>query len=57
MTLEFEEAVFGTKKKSQFVKDVTCHTCNSDGAKPGTSKKHVVIVMGQVTCQLSKIQF
>ena len=37
MTLEFEEAVFGTKKIS-IRKDVTCHTCNGDGAKPGTSK-------------------
>ncbi|WP_180522088.1 molecular chaperone DnaJ [Staphylococcus haemolyticus] len=39
MTLEFEEAVFGTKKEISIRKDVTCHTCNGDGAKPGTSKK------------------
>lgn len=39
MTITFEEAVFGTKKEISIKKDVTCHTCNGDGAKPGTSKK------------------
>jgi molecular chaperone DnaJ len=39
MTLEFDEAVFGTKKEISIRKDVTCHTCHGDGAKPGTSHR------------------
>ncbi|MBI5975759.1 molecular chaperone DnaJ [Staphylococcus canis] len=39
MTVTFEEAVFGTEKEISIRKEVTCHTCNGDGAKPGT-KKH-----------------
>lgn len=39
MTVTFEEAVFGTSKEISIRKDVTCHTCDGEGAKPGTKKK------------------
>ena len=39
MTITFDEAVFGGKKEISIRKDVTCHTCNGEGAKPGTNKK------------------
>ena len=39
MTVTFDEAVFGTEKEISIRKDVTCHTCDGEGAKPGTSKK------------------
>lgn len=39
MTVTFEEAVFGTEKEISIRKDVTCHTCDGEGAKPGTKKK------------------
>lgn len=51
MTVTFEEAVFGTNKEITVRKDVTCHTCDGDGAKPGTKRKHVLIVKGQAMSQ------
>ncbi|QHW37097.1 molecular chaperone DnaJ [Staphylococcus ursi] len=39
MTVTFDEAVFGTKKEISIRKEVTCHTCDGEGAKPGTKKK------------------
>ncbi len=45
MTLTFEEAVFGTTKEISIRKDVTCETCHGDGAKPGTSKKILVVTV------------
>ncbi|UXR68639.1 MULTISPECIES: molecular chaperone DnaJ [unclassified Staphylococcus] len=39
MTVSFEEAIFGTKKEISVRKEVVCHTCDGEGAKPGT-KKH-----------------
>ncbi|MBM0867996.1 molecular chaperone DnaJ [Staphylococcus auricularis] len=39
MTITFDEAVFGAKKDITIRKDVKCHTCNGNGAKPGTKKK------------------
>ena len=47
MTVNFEEAVFGTNKEISIRKDVTCHTCDGEGAKPGTKKKRVITVMVQ----------
>lgn len=56
MTITFDEAVFGGKKEISIRKDVTCHTCDGEGAKPGTKKKHVAIVTEQVLFQLNKIR-
>ena len=38
MTVTFDEAVFGAEKEISIRKDVTCHTCDGEGAKPGTNK-------------------
>ncbi len=35
--IDFEEAVFGCKKKISVTKQDTCETCKGTGAKPGTS--------------------
>ncbi|MCL2436838.1 MAG: molecular chaperone DnaJ [Clostridiales bacterium] len=42
ITITFEEAAFGTKKKITLNKYVKCEPCNGSGAAPGSSK---------VTCQ------
>jgi len=34
--LEFEEAIFGVEKDIKYNREETCHTCNGNGAKPGT---------------------
>lgn len=39
MTIDFEEAAFGTKKQIRLTKNVKCKTCGGTGATPGTSKK------------------
>lgn len=39
LTIEFEEAVFGTTKTINIKKEVSCHTCDGSGSKPGTSKR------------------
>lgn len=39
MTIDFEEAAFGTKKQIRLSKLVKCKTCEGSGAAPGTSKK------------------
>lgn len=39
MTIDFEEAAFGTKKQIRLTKNVQCKTCQGTGAAPGTSKK------------------
>lgn len=36
MVLDFEEAVFGKESEITIPRDETCHTCDGDGAKPGT---------------------
>ncbi len=36
LTLEFEEAVFGTEKEVQVTRNEVCHTCQGTGAAPGT---------------------
>lgn len=38
ITIDFEEAAFGTKKEISITKYVKCSTCNGEGAAPGTSK-------------------
>jgi molecular chaperone DnaJ len=55
MTVTFDEAVFGTEKEISIRKDVTCHTCDGEGAKPGSKKRLVIIVMALGMCQLNKI--
>ncbi|MGT2837327.1 molecular chaperone DnaJ [Streptococcus macacae] len=37
VNLKFEEAIFGTEKEVHYNREVTCHTCDGSGAKPGTS--------------------
>ena len=39
LTIDFEEAAFGTKKQIRINKFVKCKTCDGSGAAPGTSKK------------------
>ncbi len=36
VTIEFEEAVFGTEKEIEIDRHETCPTCNGSGAAPGT---------------------
>ncbi|MGE5620149.1 MAG: molecular chaperone DnaJ [Sphingomonadaceae bacterium] len=36
MTLEFEEAVFGTEKELEVPRMEVCHVCSGSGAEPGT---------------------
>ena len=38
MTITFDEAVFGAKKKIRLTKNVQCSDCHGTGAKNGTSK-------------------
>lgn len=47
VTLEFEEAVFGCDKEIQVTVSEGCETCNSTGAKPGTSKETCPTCNGQ----------
>jgi molecular chaperone DnaJ len=37
LTISFEEAAFGVKKRIKVVKSETCPTCQGSGAKPGTA--------------------
>jgi len=39
ITIDFDEAAFGTKKTVELYKSVTCDTCKGNGAKPGTPIK------------------
>lgn len=39
ITIEFEEAAFGTKKEVSVTKLVKCKTCSGEGTAPGTSKR------------------
>ncbi|NAB27129.1 molecular chaperone DnaJ [Enterococcus durans] len=34
--LSFEEAIFGVEKEIKYNREEVCHTCNGNGAKPGT---------------------
>jgi len=37
LTIEFNEAVFGTEKEISLKKNVQCHRCSGSGAEPGTT--------------------
>jgi molecular chaperone DnaJ len=37
MTLDFEDAVFGTEREIEVPRQETCNTCNGNGVEPGTS--------------------
>jgi molecular chaperone DnaJ len=37
LSLEFEEAIFGTEKEIEVPRHETCPTCSGNGAEPGTS--------------------
>ncbi len=39
MTITFEEAAFGCKKKIRLTKNIKCTKCKGTGASPGSSKK------------------
>ncbi len=39
ITIDFEEAVFGTKKEIEVERYVVCDVCHGSGAKPGTSPR------------------
>lgn len=54
ITISFEEAAFGTSRKIEINKYVSCPTCKGEGAKPGTSKKTCPNCNG--TGQVTKIQ-
>lgn len=38
LTIEFEEAIFGTDKEISFDRDAHCSPCQGTGAKPGTER-------------------
>lgn len=38
MTINFDEAIFGSTKTIKIKKEVSCDVCDGNGAKPGTSK-------------------
>ena len=46
LTITFEEAYFGTKKKIKLNKYVKCKDCNGTGAKAGTGKKTCPVCNG-----------
>ena len=54
ITITFEEAAFGTTKKIEINKYVSCPTCKGEGTKPGTSKKTCPQCNG--TGQTSRVQ-
>ena len=47
ITVTFEEAAFGVKKKVSLNKRSECETCSGDGCKPGTSKKSCAACAGR----------
>ncbi len=47
LTLEFREAVFGTEKKVELYKTVTCEHCKGNGAEPGSAIKTCETCGGQ----------
>ena len=58
MTITFEEAAFGCKKKIRLTKDIKCKTCGGDGAAPGSGKKTCPTCGGSGTVtQMQKTPF
>ncbi len=47
LTLTFEEAVFGTEKEIDIIRDEVCSTCGGSGAEPGTSPERCQECGGQ----------
>ncbi|EGL82681.1 Chaperone protein dnaJ [Caldalkalibacillus thermarum TA2.A1] len=54
MTIDFTEAVFGTKKEIRIPKEETCDTCHGSGAKPGTQPETCPVCRG--TGQQEQVQ-
>ena len=54
MTIDFEEAVFGAKKKINGKHIVTCDRCSGSGAEPGSSKTTCPVCHGTGTQQFSQ---
>lgn len=46
ISITFEEAFFGTKKKIKLKKNVKCKDCSGTGAEPGSSKKTCPVCNG-----------
>ncbi len=46
ITIDFEEAYFGTKKKIKLNRQVKCKTCNGEGTAAGTAKKVCPVCQG-----------
>lgn len=46
ITITFEEAYFGTKKKIKLNRQVKCKTCNGEGTAAGTAKKVCPVCQG-----------
>ena len=54
LQITFEEAIFGTSKEVEISRYELCHTCNGNGAEPGTSLKTCEVCSG--TGQQVRIQ-
>ncbi|MDQ0339614.1 molecular chaperone DnaJ [Caldalkalibacillus uzonensis] len=54
LTIDFTEAVFGTKKEIRIPKEETCDTCHGSGAKPGTKPETCSVCHG--TGQQEQVQ-
>src|SRR5512140_3709490 len=47
VTLEFEQAVFGTEKEISFEREETCSHCGGNGAEPGTTPTRCTTCQGR----------
>ncbi|HFI0463849.1 TPA: molecular chaperone DnaJ [Streptococcus suis] len=54
VTLEFEEAIFGTEKTIRYQRNEECHTCHGSGAKEGTSPVTCSKCRGTGTIQVER---
>ncbi len=46
LSIEFEEAIFGTEREIEFERTETCHTCRGSGAEPGTTPTRCTTCQG-----------